>query len=395
MYLNKFKIIRLLKWGLYYLFKPFFIFEHYLYKKFKTEKKIRRLFITTGNIALVNILALLNSDVTNNIYIDNLIVDTGVGKDNFMQKQIQLSSLHNFDKFPKEIGLNPGVQIVLHNIFNVDEIYMLNLPNHLNTILPLFKNLPIKFISEGSSSYISNNFYRINNLQSFIMTKFLNKLDIIDKNCIKLEELSSKEFRTICRKISELEPLKLNITQNSEDKYILYCSIYWQVLECPKEYFIKLQSEMLDSLIARGYKILYKPHPRDIETYGYDLNPNVKFIDSYYPIEIYPLDVLGVVSITSSSSISYAHYWNVPGFSNVTDEILRYKKQKSISDYILKEYSLNYNKLFEYDVLHTSKNCLRKQIYNDYIKFISKLPDLSMNVRVKNYVESLKNYAAK
>ena len=163
--LNNYKIVRYLKWGIYHIFKYFFLLEYCLYMQFKKLRKIRRLFITTGNISLVNILAIINEIGNFDKYEDALVIDTGKGQEEFVDKQLQIASLHKFKKIIADPMINPGVQLVLHNHYKVDEIYLLNHPLHFKTVLPLFKNIPITLIDEGAGSLINYNSDKIESLK--------------------------------------------------------------------------------------------------------------------------------------------------------------------------------------------------------------------------------------
>ena len=392
--MNNHRKIRQIKWGIYYIFRGILKLEHLLYTNFRFSKKIKRLFITTGNISLINVLAIIKKNDSFNMYEDSLIIDTGKGDGNFVKNQYKISSLHNFKKIIVEPKIFPGYQIVLNNHFKVDELYILNHPLHLNTVLPLFPKAKVHLIDEGPGSLLNYNSDKISNLESFITHRYINKLDfcnIDDISKIKFEPLDISEFRKIAESLSKKYPIEIN--SSKEDKTILYCGIYWEVSGLDKDTFTQVQNETINNLLDAGYKILYKPHPRDTEFYGLDNNPNVEFINSKFPMELYNLDILAIVSLSSSTSISPAHYWNIPCFSNVVDDAIKIDKNDKINidliRYIVKEYSPNYNELLKLDVKNTSKEELKQKIKEIYNNFLKDKPILSQNKNVKKFIRGM------
>ena len=386
MYLNEFKLIRRIKWIIYYILRYWVRFEYLVYSKFFKSSKTKRLFLTTGNISLINVLAIINEIGSLENYEDILVIDTGKGKIDFMQKQLEIANLHSFKKIIVQPRINPGVQLVLNNYYKVDELYLLNHPLVIKTVLPLFPNIKVSLIDEGAASLLNYDCHKIENLESFISHCYINKLDFCSNDNtskIKFKPLDILEFRKIANKLSEKYPLK--IKSSKEDKMILYCGIYWEVTGLSRERFIEVQSNMLNELIEAGYKILYKPHPRDNEYFGFDTNPNVQFIDCKYPIELYNLDILALVSISSTAVINYAHYWEIPCFSNIIEESLvddGTLTQINIIRKIIKEYSPDYKSLLQFDVNNISKELLKTQIKECYQRFIVSKPLLSENKKI-------------
>lgn len=393
-FINRYRKIRQIKWGIYYIFRNFIKFEYILYKNLKKETKINRIFITTGNISLINSLSIINEIGDFNKFNDTLVIDTGKGELDFINKQLQIAKLHNFRKIIVQSKINPGVQLVLNNFFKADELYILNHPLHLNNVLCLYPNIKVNLIDEGPASLLNYNSDKIGNLQAFKTHKFINKLDfcnIKDITKINFEPLNINEFRKIADILSKKYPIE--IKSSGFEKNILYCGLYWEVSGLDKETFIHIQNETINNLLNAGYKIIYKPHPRDNEFYGLDTNPNVTFITSKLPIELYNLDILAVVSLSSTTSISTAHYWDIPCFSNVIDKAIEINKNDKINidliRFIVKEYSPNYKELIKLDVKNTSKNELQHKIKEIYNKFIEDKPLLSENTNIKEFIRGM------
>ena len=388
--LNEYKIVRYLKWGLYYILRPFVMLEHRIYSKFfRNNNKIKRLFVTTGNISLVNSLAIINEIGDFDKYDDTLIIGTGKGTEEFFKKQLEIAKLHNF-KIVNEIRLFPAAIAVLHNIYAVDEVYALNHPLFNTTVLPLFPCADLIFIDEGAGSLINHDCEKFKNLKKFKTHNYKDKVDFVglkDKSIVNFESVDVKEFRKISDILSKQSPIEF--PSNSEDKYILYCGVCWENVGITQQEYIELQTTMLNEILDAGYKILYKPHPRDNEYYGFDKNPNVIFLTSKYPIELYNLDIVAILSINSTASLSYPHYWDVPGFCNIPEKTIFGAKadiaQNNIIRYIVKEYSLDYKYLLNFDVKNLSKNELKKQIKNFYDEYLNKKEKLSENKQIYDY----------
>ena len=138
---------------------------------------------------------------------------------------------------------------------------------------------------------------------------------------------------------------------------------------------------------------MYKPHPRDTEFYGLKNNPSVEFVTSKLPIELYNLDILAVVSMSSSCLISIPHYWKIPCFSNVTPKAVEYNPTDVVKinliRYIVKEYSPNYRMLLDLDIKKTSREELKMQIKDLYDNFMKEKTLMSQNKKLKEYMRGM------
>ena len=97
--------------------------------------------------------------------------------------------------------------------------------------------------------------------------------------------------------------------------------------------------------------------------------------------------------MSSTTSISTAHYWDIPCFSNVIDKAIEINKNYKINidliRFIVKEYSPNYKELIKLDVKNTSKNELQHKIKEIYNKFIEDKPLLSENTNIKEFIRGM------
>lgn len=391
--INQYRIIRIIKRIIAKGYEPIFRIKYSLYLNKKNKNKLVRLFDTTGNISLINALTIINEEKDYDQYEDILIIDSH-GTEDFRRYNLEIAKLHNFKKIIFTSNIRLKTVLLLHNLYKVDILYVMNHPVHLPFLLQLYKKSTYYVIDEGAASLVNAGIDKINKLKSVRTHLYLNKLDfcnIEDIKKLKFEPLNIIEFREIAKNLSKRYPIE--IKSSKDEKTILYCGIYWEVSGLDKNNFIETQNEMLNNLLKAGYKILYKPHPRDTEYYGLDENPNVEFITSKLPIELYDLDVLAVVSLSSTSSLSPAHYWGIPCFSNVIDQaLLDNRFNININRLIVKEYSPNYNELLKLDVKNSSREELKRQIKEIYDDFLKDKPLLSQNENIKEYIRGMNEF---
>lgn len=385
--LNDYKFVRIIKWLLFYMIRPLVKLENKIYLKIPHKKK-KRLFSTSGNISLINALSIINDIGNFDKYEDILIINTGKGRKEFVEKQMEIAKIHKFKKIIIAMNIDSAYQLAFKNIFALDELFLLNHPLNLNRTILLYDNkLPLRIIDEGAASLMDYGFNKIKKTLEIHMHKYLGKLDFLgldDMNKYSFKPVNVDEFKKIAAELSSKYPISYKL--EPEDKAILYCGIYWEVTGLSREKFVEIQSNMLNELLNAGYKILYKPHPRDNEFFGFDKNPNVTFIDSKFPIELYNLDVVAIVSVSSTTSITPAHYWGIPSFSNVVDESLVHNDKDKISidivRTIVREYSPNYKELLNFDVKNLTKEELKTQLKKLYDDFIKSKPLLHENPHI-------------
>ena len=392
-HLNKFKFVRIIKWLIAHVFFYILKFEILCEEKFFTNRKKKRLFLTTGNLSLVNCLAIIEQlkDVGCKDY---LIIESGNGSYDFWKRNYEMAQIHNFKKIRLFSNCRYDVELILSNFRKIDEVFMLNYPKCTDVIPKIYPKSSVNLIDEGFASLIHNNIENIKNFKYFYTYKYINKIDgfgFTKKVMNNFVNIDTKNFQKVSKIISSKYPIKTPI--NFDEKNILYCGIYWTVSGLDKETFIKEQTTQIESLIKAGYKILYKPHPRDTEFYGLEKNPDITFIKSVLPLELYSWDVLAAVGMNCTSLVHINHYHNIPTFSHILPQTLDNNEEVwkgNLIRFILKEYSPNYENLLKLDAKNMNKEDLKnkiKEIYDDYLK---NKPLLSQNERVKEYVEKFK-----
>ncbi len=149
---------------------------------------------------------------------------------------------------------------------------------------------------------------------------------------------------------------------------------------------IDAQNSIIEKLIHNGYKVIFKPHPRD--NCNYQENSKFQLLKTKIPLECYNLKnkCLAVISLFSSISCQMYHYQNIVGFC-ATDLIKN--AQDDIGINIIKEYTPNVNNLLNIDVGTKTFEELKKEILNLYLNFIKDKPLLSENKVIEKLYEKL------
>ena len=391
MTLNDYMIVKIIK---YFFALPFLLWIRIkqFFSKNSHAKKKRRLFSTTGNISLINALTIIKQSEESDCE-DYLIIESVSGKYDFWKNNYDIArKMHNFKSIKCfyhitwfEIGL------YFARWTNFDEIYMLNHPKCLRPLVKLYPKSQINFFDEGFGSLINHDNFtdNIQNFKHFYSHKYINKIDNykLPKHIAdKIHPLNNKIFAEISNGIAKEYPLPINF--NTSDKNILYCGIYCKCSGLPQDKFEEIQNKQIKELIEAGYKILFKPHPRDTQSHEVSKNPNVILIESVLPVEVYSWDVLAVVGMSCTTLVHLPHYFGIPGFSNVVPEALDCSQDAYIANFIrccVDEYTPNYKELLRLDVKNTSREELKKQMYEIYQTKIKDKPLLSENNRLKEY----------
>lgn len=387
--LNKFLFIKIIK----YCFSILALLILKVKKKFlKKSKKKRRLFSTTGNISLINALTIIKQLEEQDCE-DYLIIDSYKGSYKFWKTNIDIANFHNFKSIKCFFNNKFSTELRFANWTYFDEIFMLNHSACLPAIMKLYPDAKISLFDEGCGSLVVHNdlINNIKNFNAFYTHKYIEKIDGFNlpiEIMNKIKPLNLNIFQNIAKKIEINYPINIKLDKNA--KYILFCGIYWQCSGLKEDLYVKEQQKQINELIQAGYKILYKPHPREINFYGMDKNPNIIFIDSVLPVELYNWNVLAVTGMSCSTLIHLPHYHNIPAFSNILYQHID-NGHDSIAAKIIRffigEYAPNYKELLKLDVKNTSNENLKKQIKKLYIDLIKDKPLLSKNEKVKEYAK--------
>lgn len=367
------------------------IFSHKnkLYLKEATKQTKKRLILTTGNISLINSIAALKQKNNSNEYEDYLYIWSINKNPEFKECCKQIASLYPFKKiyFFEDYLKKQLIDFVISdhknftikhliklNLFDIDEIFAVNIILFLKLLKKLFPNTPYYILEESAFGTFSRSDY--DNVREFIMPTYLGKIDNIgfsEKNKKKFVELDKNLFIEIADKCAKMCPL--NIENKTEDKIIIFCGTWGDIEQYKEKEVFKKEQEIIKKLQDIGYIIYFKPHPRDL--HNYIETDNFKILNSRLPLECYKFEnIIATVSLLSYSSLQSYHYRKLPSFI-----CLNYFKNltfnKSLA--LLNEYTPSVDLILNINPKEYSSNELREKFTEIYLDFINKKPMLSQN----------------
>lgn len=351
--------------------------EKYINRKNKTE--IKRLFLTTGNLSLINSIAIikqlnLEEKSKNDILIWSHISNSDFEKVNKeITKFVKINNYYTF--YGKEL-LNGIQYFVKHMLYDYDEIYFVNLNYMIVIVDTLFPKAKWFITEEGICTL--NKIPLKKEAEKYIFNNYLYKLDLLcnDKSILdKLIRIDKKEFLNISKKCETKYPLDIKL--NREDKNIIFCGTYSIIDYWSLEEIINMQNDIIQKLIAKGYKVIFKPHPRD--NIEYKENESFQILKTKLPLECYSIGdkCLAVVSLSSSASCQMYYFQGIAGFC--CTEML-----KNTNFNIIKEYSPNVKMLLDIDTKLKTFEELRNEILSIYTNFLATKLLLSENKNINN-----------
>ncbi len=383
-----FKIFKLQKFKL--------ILFNYKYKKYLKSKKdntIRRLFLTNGNLNLINTLSLINQLELNKNSKNTLLVWTPADE----EYEKVLKNISNTTPLEKYLSFcnkshDYVVKYFIDNFLtDYDEIYFTNGHELFYRIAKLYPNIIQNITDEGINPLYPANFIDYSKIKNIYFTNYLNKINRIGALSYwrggVSRNISKDEFLKISSKLEKLYPLDIKLNPNN--KNIIFLATFCSKKSSQFFTFEELtayQNTIIKKLIKKGYKVYFKPHPRDLKEYKD--NENFKILKTKLPIECYNLKdkCLAIVSLFSSALCQMYHYQNIAGFC-ATDLIK--KADNDIGINIIKEYSPNVNVLLEINTKSKTFEELRDEINKEYLNFIKDKPLLSENKVIEKLYEKL------
>ena len=331
-----------------------FAFRYFKYlnkiKKPKKHNKTRRLFMTSGNLSLINTLAIINQFNLNENSENNILVWSHVASDEFIEITKKISELTEIKKYYSfcNVSLMDLLNyFILAKSAVFDEIYLPNCRYMFEIAKIIFPYSKYFIIEEGICTQFKHKNIDYSKIEKFIFNKYLDKIDLASASQDDLKKLcfiDKKNFLQIGQKIAELYPLDLKL--NKEDKNVILCATIGGLGILTFEEIAEYQNKIADKLIEKGYTVIFKPHPRD--TIEYKEREKFKILKTKIPLEVYDLEdkCLAVVSLFSSASCQMYHFNKIPGFcANELD--------KNACDFglnIIAQYSPDVEMLYSLDV---------------------------------------------
>ncbi|MBQ4115221.1 hypothetical protein IJD34_07435, partial [bacterium] len=258
-------------------------------------------------------------------------------------------------------------------LYDIDEIYAVNIIQFINIVNILYKSIPCCYIEESAFGTFSKGHYQ--NVQKFIMPTYLDKIDnrgFSDSEKNKFVNLKSEYFIQVADECVKMYPL--NIDCAPEDKIIIFCGT-WGDLQCYTESeFAQKEEEIIEKLQNKGFVVYFKPHPRDNREYKE--TANFKILKTKLPLECYVINnLVATVSLLSFSSLQSFHYRKVPGF--VCLNYFELKDEKALT--LLSEYTPSVDLILDINTNEYSLQALKNEVTRRYLDFLNSKPMLSKN----------------
>ena len=356
--------------------------RYYRSKKMKEERysgPLKRIFITTGLISLVNTLVITRERNANN-FEDTLVVISFNQSDDFICTQKTIASLHNFKqifffKKGKEIFKNIDIK-------KYDEVYCTTISS---SIFKIFQKPKKVFILDEGPGYGIFDMKRFKNVEYCYVTNFLNKFSFPRKSKnTQYSYIDSDTFRKVSSEILKLFSEKDNVKSN---KNVLFVGHYIY-RKLGNDAALSFYQKYINYFLDKEYNVYFKSHPRDNDIILpklkeiYAGNKKFNILNTKLPIEIYNFNFDIVTGAYSGVLVSLPHYRNIPSINlplkelYYTDVGIHYKKFFALYDY----YTPTFDEM--QDVIGKSKTDIIKR-YNEIIKNKLSIED---NIELKKII---------
>ncbi|MCL2625729.1 MAG: SPASM domain-containing protein [Cystobacterineae bacterium] len=349
------------------------------------QKRKKRVFVSSGLFSLLNIFTLREQFPEDAD--DVLLISDEPGNNSFY-------------KYHKELAIGRGFSEIMptnydfstlnkHILFDeVDEVYTISHYFVHHAIQGKFKRAKYFFIEEGLTSYIK--YYDDPSVAGALFLLMHDKFDFINDKNINIKKLDKNIFRKIASDISLRSPIHIPFSKS--DKVILFLSQYNLFLNFGSERAVSLYKESMRRLIDRGYKLIFKVHPRhtiEIQSLLKDVFPpsHLYFLDNILPSEIYDFDVVAVVSFSSGGLLTMSHLYNIPAFHIDFNADFDLEIEKFFPR-VIKEYTPNIREIFELKNDIAKEEC-RYALDQQFKKFLKNKPLLSENAMLHEDLDEI------
>ena len=339
---------------------------------------MKRLFITTGLISLVNALVIIRQNPIESD--DTLAIISFNQSEDFVETQKKIASLHGFSNivFVKK-------QKDIFKVFNLNQFDKLYVTSLTNLYKKCNRHKECYFFDEGPG-YAFADVSDCRNVKAYCTTNFLNKFSFAKQvKSIPTLELSKDIFCQVSREISEKFNLhdKLNTSKN-----ILFIGHYI-CREFGNEKALAFYKKYIDYFINLGYNIYFKAHPRDNDDIvpmlkdDYKLQEKFSVLETTLPVEIYDYNFDLIIGPYSGTLISIPHYREIAAVLLPFKELylgntgLNFKKFFAICD----EYIPTFAQMEQYF------NLSKKEMYEQYFEIINCKPIIQENSRLQEVLD--------
>jgi hypothetical protein len=367
-----------------------FVLRGYYYLQNRKENdKIKRLFITSGGISLITLLTIRQKMGYNNIYDDFLVIlGTSPNNYNFILNNKNISDLYDFKKVYIYMQRISSYRFISFGPAEIDEVYVFMNLYFYTCFQKIYPYSKFILFDEGPFSAISYPVYNYSQIKKVIIHNYLGKINFIlwhatDKNPV-IEFVDKSEFIKVLSNVRE----KLNIVLEMEnEKYILVCGPGGTNKILLKSGVVK---SIISKLIQKGYKIIFKKHPRD--TFDYKFDDAVRLINTAFPIELYDLNVVAAVNFSGSLCITLPYFNEIAVFSKITaSKKIDEPWLTGLMQFITNQYVVPINILLNFDHEKYSVSELKKELFELFIEYINKKPAVSLNKDITAFIKKNRN----
>ncbi|MCL2625728.1 MAG: polysaccharide pyruvyl transferase family protein [Cystobacterineae bacterium] len=353
------------------------------------QKRKKRLFISGGLFSLLNIFTLREQFPEDAE--DVLLLPNEPGSELFFDSQLKLAEKGNFARiFPTNFQID---ELRGHIDFEeIDEVYTTSNVRVYPEVRDKFRNAKYFFHEAGLTSYIK--YYNDKSIKGAFFQLMHDKFGFINDNDIDIKKLDKDIFLKIASDMSCCYPIHIPFSKT--DKVILFLSQYILFLGLGSERAASLYKESMRRLIDRGYKLIFKVHPRhalEIQALLRDTFPpsHLYFLDNILPSEIYDFDVVAVVSFSSGGLLTMSHLYDLPAFHIDFDADFNLELEKFFPR-VIREYTPSFEILLG-NAADKAKNECQKILCEVFNKFMSEKPLLSDNKKLKEGLDNIVDLA--
>ena len=351
------------------------------------KNTLRRLFITSGNLHLINTLAIIEQlKESDSVPVENhLLVWSIMTNADFEEMNLKLTQACGITHYYACYGLDEARDVVLylmeHQLHSVDEVYSLQMAPHMEIYNTLYSGVEHIVTEESFFKLVPWPGFRASSCRQLITTCYLDKMDYAEfaGRAWQIRHIEKTHYSKIARLSAELYPWPLSLPQGS--KTIIFCATHtvpWY------PYISERQEYIIQRLLNSGFHVLYKPHPRDPQ-----LPPeaeNLQILQTRLPLECYALEgVLAVVSLFSSASTQSYHFNGVPGFIDHT------ATRDVAPEYLCilqEEYTPSVEDLLALNAAQMSHDELKAEISRLYHAHVDPKPMMSQNKRFSEALQA-------
>ncbi len=367
-----------------------FVRKNNAYLQRSDKTKTRRLFLTTGNLSLINALTIIRQLNSTNCE-DTLFIYSNMENSAFNECCINVARLHNFKQIYTLYSKTADFReyFIKNQLTEFDEIYFVNIYQFIFLVQELYPNAKWILTDEGAGCALARNEHlNYDRVSKIMMHNYADKIDFlgIEKhNYNKIVPLDKNIFISIARQCAQIYPVDLGL--RAGEKAVLFCGSWWEVSGFSREEYLIIQNSIIDKLLKLGYKIFFKPHPRDPR--NYIDNKEITILTTTLPLECYNLDVVAVISLYSTASMQTFYFNDIPGFSMALTHRMNKPLQSKWLDILVKklfeEYTTPIEELFAVNPELYTKEELKKILIEKCENYLKTKPVLSKNEKFKQY----------